>query len=141
MARILGAIGLGAVAGLHAVWAAGSPWPAKDAKQLYTAVVGQSDLQPSAAATGVIAAGATGAALLSAGALGDGRLQRLGLRLMGTVMLLRAASGGSAALAVLGLPPAGDTFQRLDRRYYRPFAAILGLALWVAAGGRGRVGR
>lgn len=138
IARAVAALGLGAIAALHAVWVTGSSWPAQDRKRLGEAVVGQTDVQPAPLSTAVVAAGAAGAGLVVAGAFGDGRLQRLGLRGMGAIMLLRAAFGGEAALAVLGLPPAGDLFRRLDARYYRPFAAVLGLALWIATLGRRR---
>ena len=133
IARIVSAVGMFAVAALHAVWASGSSWPAKNQKKLGEAVVGQSKVLPDPAATAVVAAGAAGAGLLATGALGRGRLARLGLRLVGTVMLLRAILGGDTALTVLGLPPAGKTFQRLDQSYYRPFAAVMGVSLWIAS--------
>lgn len=133
VARVVGAAGLAGVAVLHAVWAAGSPWPARSSRELAEAVVGQAETTPGAAPTAVVAAGAAGASLLAAGALGDGKLQRAGLRIVGTGLLLRAILGGEAALAALGLPPAGERFRRLDRRCYRPFTAVTGLALWIAA--------
>lgn len=132
-ARVVSATGLAAISALHAVWASGSPWPAKSSAALAEAVVGQAIEMPSAAPTAVVAAGSAGTALLSAGALGHGPLRRLALRGMGAVMLLRAVLGGDAALAALRLPPSGDKLRRLDRRYYRPFAAALGVALWVAS--------
>ncbi|AZS39628.1 hypothetical protein CVS54_00941 [Microbacterium oxydans] len=58
---------------------------------------------------------------------------------MGTVMLARAILGGDAALSVLGRPPAGGRFRRLDNRFYRPLTAVLGVLFWLAA--RERHGR
>jgi hypothetical protein len=92
---------------------------------------------PSAAPTAIVAAGSAAAALVTSGALGDRPLFRICLRALAAAMLLRAILGGDAALTVLGLPPAGATFRRLDRRAYRPFAGLLGAALWFVAGRRG----
>lgn len=72
-------------------------------------------------------------ALLASGALGAGRVQRLGLRALAAVMLARALVGGNPALAAMGLPPAGPLFQRLDRHFYRPVTALLGVSLWLSA--------
>lgn len=132
-ARILSITGLAGVSLLHVVWAAGSPWPAKDKKQLAEAVIGSHGPMPGAAPTLVIAGGTAVAALLASGAAGDGRVRWLVLRAMGTVMLLRALFGGDSALAAMGLPPAGRTFRRLDNQFYRPFAALLGVSLWLSS--------
>lgn len=132
-ARAISTLGLGCVAVLHVVWATGSPWPARDGKRLAEAVIGSHSDQPGAVPTLVVAGGTAGAALLASGALGDGRLQRLGLRAMGTVLLARGVLGGEAALAAMGMPRPGRTFQRLDRRVYRPLTIVLGAALWVSS--------
>ena len=103
-------MGLLGLSVLHGIWVSGSPWPAKDSKQLAEAVVGQTVEMPAAAPTAVVAIGAAGAGVLASGALGNGRIQRAGLRAMGLGMLLRAVFGGGVALALLSLPPAGGTF-------------------------------
>lgn len=132
LSRVVAFTGLAALSALHVIWSTGRPWPAKNSKQLAEAVVGQAIEMPAAAPTAVVAAGAAAASVLASGLLGDGRIQRNGLRVIGSVMLLRAALGGGVALAALKLPPAGEKFRSLDRRYYRPFAAVLGVALWLA---------
>lgn len=132
-ARVVSVTGLVALSALHVVWAAGSPWPAKNTARLAEAVVGQTVEMPAAGPTAAIAVGAAGVGLMATGALGDGRVPRLAMRALGTAMLLRAVAGGDVALAALKLPPSGETFRRLDCRYYRPFAAILGVSLWLAA--------
>ena len=132
--RILSVTGLSALSALHAAWAAGSPWPAKNTEQLANAVVGQTVAMPAAAPTAIVAAGAAGASVLASGVLGVGHVQSLTLRALGTGLMLRAILGGDAALAALKLPPSSDKFRRLDNRYYRPFAAVLGVSLWLAAG-------
>ncbi len=132
-ARVVGTAGFAALAVLHAIWAAGSPWPAKTRDELAQAVIGQPQAMPGTAPTAVVAVASAGSSLLASGALGRGRLQRLGVRAAGAFLLLRASLGGDATLELMGMPPAGERFLRLDRRYYRPFAAILGLSLWIAA--------
>ncbi|WP_314138927.1 DUF3995 domain-containing protein [uncultured Plantibacter sp.] len=132
VARILSTTGLAGVSVLHAVWATGSPWPAKDEKTLAEAVIGSHGPMPGVAPTLVVAGGTAGAALLASGALGEGRVQRLGLRAIGTVMLMRALFGGNAAIAAMGLPPAGRTFRQLDSHFYRPLTALLGVSLWLS---------
>ena len=127
--RVAGVAGLAGVSVLHAVWATGSPWPARSAHDLAEAVVGQADAVPGAFPTDLVAAGTAGAGLLAAGAFGGGSLQRGGVRLVAALFGLRAALGGEVALTVLKLPPAGPRFRTLDRRYYRPAAAALGAVL------------
>ncbi|MGN7965979.1 DUF3995 domain-containing protein [Microbacterium sp. 22179] len=142
LARVVGATGLASIAALHAIWASGSPWPATSSEELAEAVVGQSVEMPSAAPTAVVAAGAAGAALLTAGALGSGRPVRLALHGIAAAFLARALLGGGAALTALRLPPAGTRFRRLDARWYRPFSALMGISLWVSTpSSRGRIRR
>lgn len=47
-------------------------------------------------------------------------------------MLMRALFGGNAAIAAMGLPPAGRTFRQLDSHLYRPLTALLGVSLWLS---------
>lgn len=131
--RFVGWAGLTGAGVLHAIWASGSPWPAKNRKQLGEAVVGSSKALPSDTATWAVAGAAFAGGAVAAGGLGEGRAA-VGLRrLMGLGLLARAAAGGDAALAVLGLPPAGKRFRELDRRYYRPLFGVLGLAVLLGA--------
>lgn len=134
--RIVGVTGLAAVSALHVAWVAGSSWPAKNKKALAEAVVGSKTEMPSAGPTLVVAAGTGAAALLAAGAFGEGKLQRAGVRAMGSVMLARACFGGETALAALGLPKPGKQFIRLDTEYYRPLTAVLGVSLWLGSAKR-----
>lgn len=134
--RLVAWAGLTAAGVLHAIWASGSPWPAKNRRRLGEAVVGNAKAMPEAEATWAVAGAAFTGAALVAGGFGEGRVA-VGLRrLMGAGLVARAALGGDAALAALGLPPAGKRFRELDRRYYRPLFAVLGLA--VLAGARRR---
>lgn len=133
LARLTGWAGLTAAGALHAIWATGSSWPAKNPKRLAIAVVGNPDAMPDARATWVVAGAAFLGGAISAGGLGEGRAA-VGIRwAMGAGLLARAFLGGDAALSALGLPPAGGRFRELDRRYYRPLFGLLGAALIVGA--------
>lgn len=134
-ARAVSASGLAAISAMHLVWATGSAWPAKTAAQLADAVVGQATEVPGPIPTATVAVGAAGASVVASGVLGTGRTQRLALSAIGTALVFRAILGGDAALAALGLPPSSTTFRRLDRRFYRPLAGLLGTAMWVASDG------
>lgn len=132
-ARLLGWAGLTTAGALHAIWAAGSPWPAKNPKQLAEMVVGNADALPDARATWVVSGAAFTGGAIAAGGLGEGKAV-VGLRrAMGGGLLVRALLGGDAALLALGLPAAGQRFKELDRRYYRLLFGVLGLALILGA--------
>lgn len=132
LARFVAWLGLTAVGVLHAVWASGSAWPAKNRKQLAQATVG-SNQHPEAQATAVVAATALVGGAVAAGALGEGALPVAGRRIAGVVLIARSALGGDAALKVLGLPKANKHFIELDNQYYRPLCAVLGVALLIGA--------
>lgn len=133
IARIVGWAGLTAAGALHAVWASGSPWPAKDSKQLGEAVVGSSKARPDTRATWVVAGTAFCGAGVAAGGLGEGRVA-VGLRrLMGLGLCARAIAGGDVAVKALRLPPAGKRFRKFDWRYYRPLFGLIGVAIFSSA--------
>lgn len=124
-----GLIGVGL---LHMAWAAGATWPARSREQLAEYVVGNPDAMPPAAPTALVAGAALVGGVASGGVLGDGKGVLAVRWVAGAALLTRAALGGGAALVALGLPPAREAFQRLDRRVYRPLCAILGLATIAA---------
>lgn len=132
LARFIAWLGLTAVGVLHAVWAAGSTWPAKNRKQLAQATVG-SNQNPDAQATAVVAVTAIAGGAVAAGALGESALPVAGRRIAGLALVARSALGGDAALSVLGLPKANKRFVELDNQYYRPLCAVLGVALLIGA--------
>ncbi|WP_169925913.1 DUF3995 domain-containing protein [Serinibacter salmoneus] len=133
LSRTVASCGLAAAGALHAVWALGSPWPAGSARELNELVVGNGEVAPGTAATWLVCGSALAGAAVAAGAMGDRPLAVWGRRIAGAALLARAALGGNAALRVLGLPPGGDRFTRLDRRYYRALFAVLGAALVLGA--------
>lgn len=131
-ARLVSWIGLTSVGVVHAVWAAGSPWPMKNRQELAEAVVGSRDF-PDAKATAAVAATALAGGVVASGGLGEGPLPVALRRGAGLLLLARAIFGGEAALGLLGLPKAAKRFSELDNRWYRPFCAVLGFALLVGA--------
>ncbi len=133
LARLIVWAGLTAASALHAIWASGSAWPAKNSKQLAEAVVGNANVVPDKRATWVVSGAALVGGAVAAGGLGEGRTAIGIRRLIGGGLLARAVFGGNAALSILGLPPAGQRFQDLDRRWYRPLFGVLGLAALIGA--------
>ena len=118
------------IAGLHAAWALGASWPAKDRDALADLMAGRAggSVPPPVACLAVTVL------LTSASGLVAGRPRRL-------PRLRRAGTGGVAAvLAVRGafgmlgrtdLVSPGSTsprFRRLDRRYYSPLCLFLAAA-------------
>lgn len=136
LARTIGTLGLAAIGGVHAAWAKGSSWPAKNHKRLAKAAVGSSKGLPDEQAVAGVAVGSFVGSALAAGAFGEGRLVVGVRRLLGLCLLARGMLGGDAVLGAMGLPPGGKRFQALDERYYRPAATILGIALLIGARSR-----
>lgn len=132
LARLVSWGALTGVGIVHLVWASGSPWPARNQAELASAVVG-GDRVPSTASCAAVGAGAVITGAVTGGALGEGRAV-VGLRRMvGLGLLARAAVGGGVALDVLGLPAPSDRFRELDKGYYRPLFAVLGIAVLIGA--------
>lgn len=133
LARFTSWVGLTAAGALHAIWATGSTWPARNTKELADATVGTSKEVPSREGTWAVAGLAFTGAVIGAGGLGEGRAVVAARRIAGGALLARAATGGAPVLAVMGYPNPSARFRELDRKYYRPFFAVLGLALIVGA--------
>ncbi len=129
LARRLGAGGMLAVAALHANWARGSAWPARDERALARAVIGR-DTMPSAPACLTVAALlATGDALVAGRPRRWPRVRRLGVTTVATTLAARGIIGAA------GLMPherGSATFARWNHRLYSPLC--LALAALCAAG-------
>ena len=138
IARAVSSAGLFAVAGLHAVWATGSPWPASNRRRLSEAVIGGPRIDPGTGPTVAVAATAAAGGLLVGGAFGEGRAVVRTRRVIGLALLARGVLGGNSALIAMGLPEGGARFQDLDERVYRPLCIALGVATLIGA--RRRVG-
>ncbi len=137
VSRFIAWAGLTGVGALHAAWAAGSSWPAKNDRELARAVAGDKRMPAPEPTAGIAAAALVGGAI-AGGATGEGALPVALRRGAGLVLLARGALGGNAALALLGRPEGGKRFVELDNRYYRPLCAVLGIALLIGARNRGQ---
>lgn len=120
---------------LHAVWAFGIWWPARNEDQLVAAVVGVRDAErmPGAVPCLLVAAG-----LLAAAALPWLPHHGVFGRWSGSVAGVLAAIFAIRAVLVL-LPAwrratAHEPFATLDRRFYAPLSLLLALAFWVLSG-------
>lgn len=136
--RVVGALGLAAVGVLHLVWAAGSPWPARDAAALADAVVGSAHVPPAGPTVGVAVLALGGAAVVG-GAGGAGPIVGLIRAGAASALIARGLAGGAAATKALRLPDPSARFRRLDRVVYRPVCLMLGAA--VALGSLGPIWR
>ena len=121
-----------AIAGLHAAWAAGSPWPADDFDTLAEHVISSGELPPDWATWTV--AGLLTLAAGSVGAVGAGRRERL----------LRAATWTTAGVLLARgalFPPAdligglSSEVARLDLAFYSPLCLALGAGAAIVARG------
>lgn len=133
LARLVASSGLLAVAGVHALWATGNPWPEKSQRRLSEAVIGSADVVPSTGATVSVAASAAAGGVLVGGAFGNGTAVVATRRMIGLALLARGVLGGNSALIALGLPEGGKRFQELDERLYRPLCITLGIATLIGA--------
>lgn len=126
-----------AIAGLHVYWAAGGPWPGRDAASLNALVVGNRpgagpvSMPPRLATIGV----AIGLGCIALGALAARDL--IALPLPGTVRVLTWVAAGVLALRGVGgffdarlRPHTVDLpYGRLNRRIYSPLCVALAAGL------------
>ncbi len=124
-----GAIALGALSALHALWASGSAWPAPDRTALADAVGGFSQF-PGAPACLAVATLLGVAAVCVAGL--PPPLELVGRYGAAGTSLALAARGGAGLAGAMPQARRSHTFARLDRRVYSPLC--LALALAAAAG-------
>ena len=136
-------VGLLAIAGLHVVWATGSPWPMGDRRLLTDTVVGSDDDEPPSAAACLAVAGLLGAA----GALVAGRprrapaVSRLGSAGVVAVLTTRGGLGLAGRTDLLSPGSVSERFRRLDRRVYSPLCLSLAALALPATRGAPRSGR
>jgi hypothetical protein len=131
-----GAAGLAAIAGIHVMWAVGSPWPLPDREALADAVIGRAGGEVPSPAACLTVAGllVTAASLVGGLPRRKPRLRRIGA--LGVVVTLGAR--GSVGLAgrtdLLSPGSSSQRFRELDRRIYAPLClALAALALPAAA--------
>ncbi|WP_199425329.1 DUF3995 domain-containing protein [Actinotalea solisilvae] len=135
--RVLPRVGsavLAAAAALHAVWAAGSAWPARDRRELANLVAGTDEFPGPVPCIAVAGALTLAAALVTSEAGGArGRAARAALTVGFAV---RGVAGAAGATRVLVPWTPSDRFVAMDRRFYGPLCLVI--AALVAAGLPGR---
>jgi hypothetical protein len=124
------AVTLLGIAGLHALWATGSPWPARDRDALADVVAGRAGgAVPSAAACMAVAGLLTTAAALVAGEPQRlPRVQRAGAAGVAVVLAIRGGCGLAGRTDLVSPGSTSPRFRRLDRRYYSPLCLSLATA-------------
>ena len=136
--RVVGAfavVGLAGAAGLHALWANGSPWPASNWDELADAVVGRRPF-PSQRSTWTVAALlATAAATISVRSglvpFPGGRemvLVRVGSKVAAATLLARGA-----AVSAFNVGATTPAFRRWNLAVYSPLCLALGAAMAIAS--------
>ena len=129
------AVGLGAIAGLHCVWATGSTWPLSSPEALNESVAGRTSGEPPSSAACL----AVAALLTAAAGFVDGRprsrpgLARLGAAGVVATLALRGGLGLAGRTDLLSPGSTSAAFRSRDRRVYSPVCLTLA-ALALPAG-------
>ena len=125
------------IAVLHVGWAHGGSWPLPDRETLSRNVLGMAPPALADVTSGhsrtpaLVECYAVAGALTAAAALVAGRppiatrLRRIGLRGLVTVLVARGLLGVTGRTRLVVPMATGQTFTRLDRRYYGPLCLLL----------------
>jgi uncharacterized protein DUF3995 len=119
-----------ALAGLHAVWATGSSWPAKDRVALAELMAGRAggSVPPAAACTTVATLLTIASVLVSGRPRRLPALQRAGAHAVAAVLGVRGACGMAGRTDLVSPGSTAPRFWRMDRRYYSPLCLALAAA-------------
>jgi hypothetical protein len=129
LARPAAAGTLGALGLLHALWATGSAWPARDRHRLANVVAG-TETMPGAASCMAVACGLATSGALVAGFGGDHSIARVARAAVCGAFLVRGCAGLTGTTHhLVSWTPAAE-FVRRDRRWYGPLC--LGIAAAIA---------
>jgi hypothetical protein len=130
---------LASLAGLHLLWATGSPWPLRDHAAFADAIMGHDTFPPPGACVGVAAALATGSALVARWPRGAGRVQRTGAVGVVRALSVRGVLGIAGRTHLVSPGSSSPRFRALDRKLYSPLClTIAALAAPAAQPARGR---
>jgi len=121
-ARVAGSTLLLFLAAVHANWARGSPWPARDRVSLARAVIGSETLPGAGPCIAVAGLLATASALVAGWPKDGSPVQRAGAAGVAVILVARGAAG----LAGLLPQERSAIFKRWNRRAYSPFCLALG---------------
>lgn len=137
-ARVVAVAGLGGTALIHALWAAGADWPARDREGLADLVYGSHPFPGTAATTAVAATlvAATGLVAVRSGLISrasgwrDSALVRYGSRAVAAALATRGAAGVVASGLSMG--DWSERYRHWDLRLYSPLCLGLAVAVIVA---------
>jgi hypothetical protein len=132
----LAAAGLGGLAGLHAVWATGTPWPLADRAALADAVAGRSRFPSTAACLGVAGLLAGAAGVVAGRPRRYPRMRRAAAAGVTAALAIRGALGLAGRTDLISPGATSDRFRTLDRRLYSPCCLALAALSAPAASGR-----
>jgi hypothetical protein len=128
LARPAAAGTLAALGLLHAVWATGSAWPARDRHRLANLVVGTEAMPGQAWCTAVACGLATSGALV-AGLGGEHSVARVARAVVCGAFVVRGGAGLTGTTHhLVSWTPAAE-FVRRDRRWYGPLCLGIGAAI------------
>jgi uncharacterized protein DUF3995 len=119
-----------ALAALHAVWATGSPWPARDRAVLAELMAGRAggSVPSPAACLTVATLLAASSVLVSGRPRRSSLLRRAGAGVVAGVLGVRGACGLAGRTDLVSPGSTAPRFRRLDRRYYSPLCLALAAA-------------
>src|ERR1039458_3224691 len=128
LARPAAAGTLTALGLLHAVWASGSAWPARDRHRLANLVAG-TETMPGRAWCTAVACGLTTSGALVAGVGGEGSIAGVARAVVCGAFLVRGGVGLNATSPHIVARPPGRGFGGRDRRWYGPLCLGIGAAI------------
>jgi Protein of unknown function (DUF3995) len=124
---------LGGLAGLHAFWATGSPWPLRDRAAFADAVTGQSEFPSPAACLLVAGLLASGAGVVAGWPRRRPRLRRVGAAAVTGALAVRGTLGMAGRTHLVSPGATSARFRSLDRRLYAPLCLTLAVLSAPAA--------
>jgi hypothetical protein len=128
------------IAGLHAAWAWGASWPARDRQALADLMAGRAggSVPPPAACVAVAGSLAVAAGLVAGRPRGVPRLRRAGAAGVAAVLGVRGVCGLAGRTDLVSPGSTSERFRRLDRLYYSPLCLSLAAAAASSARTRAR---
>jgi hypothetical protein len=138
MSQRSAAVTLVGIAGLHALWAGGSAWPAPDRDTLANVVAGHDGgaVPSGAACVSVAALLAIAAAFVAGQPRRLPHLQRAGAAGVAVALAVRGSLGLAGRTDLISPGSTSPRFRQLDRRYYSPLCLSLAAAAASSAGSR-----
>ena len=128
LARPAAAGTLAALAALHALWATGSAWPARDRRRLAQLVAG-TERMPGRVPCTAVACGLAGSSAVVAGLGGEGSIARGARGVVCGAFLVRGGAGVTGSTQHLVSWTPAPEFVRRDRRWYGPLCVGIGVAV------------